>query len=405
MPSRRHRWLGRVLALLLVLALGGGAWFLVQQSRGSSASSMTPGSFWRGGGGPAATVGMASAELGEMPVFVEALGTATPVAEVQLRPQVGGTLLEVLFEEGQAVKQGDLLARIDPRPFEQALAQAQGTRSQNEAQLANAKVTLARFETLWKQDSIARQDLDAQRALVAQLEGTVRSNRAAEEQARIDLGYTRILSPISGRIGLRAVDAGNMVSAGQSPGVATVTQMAPMDVQFALPQAQIAAVAAAQGDGPLSVAALDSARSQTLATGQFLTLDNAIDPATGSVQAKARFDNDDGVLFPSQFVNVRLKLGVQHGVLIPVTAVRTGPDGDYVYVVDAENTARRRPVEQGRSEGGQVLVLSGLEAGERVVSEGGDRVSDGGTVKAAGADEEAAAGGRRGPAGQSRPAP
>ena len=352
-----------------------------------------------GGGGPAATVGVARARQGELPIVIAALGTVTPVTQVVLRPQVSGVLTEVLFTEGQTVQKGQLLARIDSRPFEQALAQAQGERARIQAQLAAARVTMSRYQTLWQQDSIARQDVDTQAALVKQLEGQVQSSTASEGNARINLGHARITAPIGGRIGLRAVDPGNMVQAGSSTGIATITQMAPIDVKFAVSQDRVHEVLAAQraGAGPsqdgagaprgpsmLLVQALDRARDEVLASGRFLTLDNVIDTATGTLQAKARFDNAGGPLFPNQFVNVRLQLGATPGVLVPVTAVRTGPQGDYVYVVDAERVARMRPVQRGGATVSEVLISAGVQAGELVITEGGDRVKDGGRVALAG---------------------
>ena len=406
-PMRpRQRWLGRVLALLFVLGLAGAAWWLVQRAKSPASATAAaraggagrgPGSFggMAGGGGAAATVGVARARQGELPIVINALGTVTPVTQVVLRPQVSGVLTEVLFTEGQTVQKGQLLARIDPRPFEQALAQAQGERARIQAQLAAARVTLRRYETLWQQDSIARQDVDTQAALVKQLEGQVQSSSASEQNARINLGYARITAPISGRIGLRAVDPGNMVQA--ATGIATITQMAPIDVKFAVPQDRVQDVLAAQRGGSLPVQSLDRARDQVLASGRFLTLDNVIDTATGTLQAKARFDNAEGQLFPNQFVNVRLQLGATPGVLVPVTAVRTGPDGDYVYVIDAERNAHMRPVQRGGATVEEVLISSGVQAGELVVTEGGDRVKDGGKVALAG--EQPA--GRRGPVGGS----
>ena len=396
-PPPRRRWLGRLLALLLVLGLAGSAWWLVQRGKAPAApAARGPGGGGPGGGGPgggpgamgggaSATVGVAQARQGELPIVINALGTVTPVTQVVLRPQVSGVLTEVLFTEGQAVQKGQLLARIDPRPFEQALAQAQGERARIQAQLAAARVTLGRYETLWKQDSIARQDVDTQAALVKQLEGQVQSSTASEGNARINLGYARITAPISGRIGLRAVDPGNMVQAGGTTGIATITQMAPIDVRFAVPQDRVQDVLAAQrGGASLPVQALDRTRDDALAAGRFLTLDNVIDTATGTLQAKARFDNAQANLFPNQFVNVRLQLGATPGVLVPVTAVRTGPNGDYVYVVDADRTAHMRAVKRGGATVEHILIASGLQAGELVITEGGDRVRDGGRVALAG---------------------
>jgi multidrug efflux system membrane fusion protein len=388
---RRHRWLGAILTLLLIAALAGAAWWLVQRSQKPTAAAQG-GGFRGGPGGPgggaasgglSATVGEATAQQGQLPVLIEALGTVTPVTQVAVHPQVTGIMTEVLFTEGQMVRKDQLLARIDPAPFEAALAQAQGQRVRDEAQLAAARVTLGRYQQLWQQDSVARQDLDTQAALVQQLEGTVQSDKAAENSARINLGYTRITAPIGGLIGLRAVDPGNMVTAGTTTAIATITQMAPIDVKFAVPQDRVPDVIKAQRGGALPVQALDRARNEVLASGKFLTLDNVIDTATGTLLGKARFGNGDGQLFPNQFVNARLQLGVTPGVLVPVTAVRTGPDGDYVYVIDADSVAHIRLVKRGLASAEQILITQGLAAGEMVVSEGGDRVKDGAPVRRA----------------------
>jgi multidrug efflux system membrane fusion protein len=377
-----------VLALLLVLALGSAAWWLAQRAKTPAPAAAQGGGFrgpgGPGGGGASATVGVAVARQGELPVLINALGTVTPVTQVVVRPQVSGILTEVLFTEGQAVRKDQLLARIDPAPFEQALAQAQGQRARDEAQLAAARLTLGRYQQLWQQDSIARQDLDTQTALVAQLEGSVLSDKAAENSARINLDYTRITAPIGGRIGLRAVDQGNMVTAGAATGIATITQMTPIDVKFAVPQDRVPEVLKAQRGGALPVQALDRARDEVLASGQFLTLDNVIDTTTGTLLGKARFDNGGRALFPNQFVNVRLQLGATSGVLVPVTAVRTGPQGDYVYIVTDQQVAEMRAVKRGGQEVEQVLIQSGVKAGETVVTEGGDRVRAGGPVQLAG---------------------
>jgi multidrug efflux system membrane fusion protein len=242
--------------------------------------------------------------------------------------------------------------------------------------------------------------VDTQTALVKQLEGTVQSDKASENNARINLGYTRITAPMAGRIGLRVLDPGNMVTAGATTGIATITQMAPIDVKFAVPQDRVPEVLQAQRAGTLPVQALDRNRDNVLARGKFLTLDNVIDTTTGTLLGKARFDNGDGQLFPNQFVNVRLQLGATPGVLVPVTAVRTGPKGDYVYVVDGQQTAEMRTVQRGGATVDQVLILSGVAAGETVVTEGGDRVRDGGRVQLAGQSPmggASGAGGMRGP--------
>jgi multidrug efflux system membrane fusion protein len=242
---------------------------------------------------------------------------------------------------------------------------------------------LQRYQRLLKQDSIARQDADTQNALVKQLQGTVEADKAAEKIARINLDYCVIVAPFSGLIGLRAVDQGNYVSTGTTGGIATLTQVQPIDVVFAVSQDRIPDVQAAARAGHPPVTALDRARAQQLAVGRFLTLDNQVNVSTGTVRAKARFDNTDSKLFPKQFVNVRLQLGTVQGVLAPVTAVRTGPDGDYVYVIDEDNIAHMRRVKRGLATDEQILIAQGLQAGERIVSEGGDRVKDGSPVRRA----------------------
>jgi len=399
-PPRR-RWLGRVLALLLVLALVGTAWWLVQRSKEPAGGAPAAGGRFGGPGGPpggggsgGVTVGVATARQGDLPVLIDALGTVTPPITATLVPQVSGVLQEVLFTEGQMVTKGQVLARIDVRPYEQTLLQARGARAKDEAQLAAARVTLGRYQTLLTQDSIARQDVDTQAALVKQLEGVVEADRASERAAELNVGFASIRAPISGRIGLRAVDPGNLVAANSATGIATITQITPIDVVFSVPQDRVPAVQKAQRQGALPVTALDRARTQTLAEGQFLTLDNQVNTTTGTVRAKARFANKDGALFPNQFVNARLQLGSAAGVLVPVTAVRTGPQGDYVYVVDDARTAHMRTVTRGLATVDQVLIAQGLQAGERVVTEGGDRVKDGGRVQLA-ADQPAGGAGRR----------
>nr|WP_318646639.1 efflux RND transporter periplasmic adaptor subunit [Variovorax sp. 38R] len=417
------------MALLLLVALGGGAWYLIQRSKSPAPGAGGPGQGRPGGGGPggraggggggaaSSTVGTAVARQADIPVQLEALGTVTPLANVTVQPQVSGVLTAVLFKEGQMVKKGDVLATIDPQPFENALAQAAGARQRDEAQLAAARVTLQRYQTLLGQDSIARQDVDTQAALVKQLEGTVAIDRANENTAKLNLTWSRITAPVSGRIGLRPVDAGNYISTGSTGGVATITQIAPIDVEFAIPQDRVPEVQERLGQGAtLATTAFDRTRTRRLAEGSFSTLDNMVDTQTGTVKAKARFTNADGVLFPNQFVNLRLLLRtVSSAVVVPVTALRYGPNGDYVYVVTAENTASQRPVTRGESSVEFASITKGLQPGETVVTEGGDRLKDGARVQttvdrpAGAASGAAAPGGRRGGrrqegAGGARPA-
>jgi multidrug efflux system membrane fusion protein len=397
--SRRKSFIGIVIALLLLTLLGGLAWYLTHRPA-------EPGSGGPGGpagpggrrGPPATTVGVATVERTDIPIVVEALGTVASSATATVRAQVSGVLKEVLFTEGQMVRAGQLLAVIDPRQFEMALMQASGQRQRDEAQLENAKLVLERYKTLLSQDSIARQDVDTQAALVKQLEGTVAVDRAAEGTARLNLGYSRITAPISGRVGLRPVDVGNVVSTSDANGIAVITQVTPIDVVFTLPQDLVPQVRTRLNDGAeLPVEALDRSRVNVLDSGKFLALDNQVDVQTGTVKAKARFANAKSALFPSQFVNVRLRLRTIEGALaVPVTALRHGNNGDYVYVLNpAEHTVGLRPVKRGQGMVDKVEIVSGLQAGEQVITEGADRLKDGAKVTLPGERPQGMGGNRR----------
>ena len=392
--GRRGAIVGAVVALLLLAALGGLAWYVTRPAApgaagaaggglGATSAPGGPGRSGGGRGGPASTVGVATAEKTSVPVIFDALGTVTPQATVRVRPQVSGVLEKVLFKEGQMVRAGDLMATIDPRQFEMALMQASGQRQRDEAQLDSAKVTLQRFRTLLEQDSIARQEVDTQAAQVKQLEGTVAIDRAAEGTARLNLGYTRVAAPVSGRVGLRAVDVGNVISASDPNGVGLITQVAPIDVVFAVPQDQVSDMQPGGASAvPLKATVLDRTRSSVLDTGVFASLDNQVDTATGTVKAKARFANTQLALFPSQFVNVQILVRtIENAVVVPVTAVRQGSNGDYVYVLNAaERTVSLRPVTRGQATVEKVVIAKGLQAGEQVITEGADRLKDGSRV-------------------------
>ncbi|HJV59606.1 MAG TPA: efflux RND transporter periplasmic adaptor subunit [Albitalea sp.] len=390
-PSRRSRWLGGVVALLVLGAVGALAWHLTHSPQAGSRSGGAPGTggppggpggFGGGRGAPPTTVGVAAAEQADIPVWLDALGTVTPSATVTVRPQVSGVLKQVLFQEGQMVRAGQLLAAIDARPFEMTLMQAQGQRLRDEAQLDNARLTLQRYRTLLQQDSIARQDVDTQAALVKQLEGTVLTDKANEGTARLNLGYTRIVAPVGGRVGLRVVDVGNVVSSSDAGGIAVITQLTPIDVEFAVPQDRVPELARRIAQGTvLPVTALDRTRSAELDSGRFWSLNNQVDTQTGTVRAKARFANAKSALFPSQFVNVRVLLDTVRGaVVVPVTALRHGPEGDFVYVLRPDRTVSMRKVSIGQATVDRVALSTGLAAGERVITEGGDRLKDGAQV-------------------------
>jgi multidrug efflux system membrane fusion protein len=382
-PGSRARIVGALIAIIVLAGIGWLAWSLTHPEPGASDSPRPGGRR----GAPATTVGVATAERADLPVVLEALGTVLPSANVTVRPQVTGVLQQVLFREGEMVKAGQVLAVIDPRQFEMALLQAGGQRQRDEAQLESAKVTLKRFQTLLEQDSISRQEVDTQTALVKQLEGTVVTDRAAEGTARLNLGYSRIVAPISGRVGLRVIDVGNVVAANDANGIAVITQVSPIDIQFSVPQDQVQEVLArAAGNAALAVTALDRTRATTLETGRFSTLDNQIDTQTGTVRAKARFANARLALFPNQFVNVQLLLRtIQGAVVVPVTALRHGSNGDFVYVLnEAERTVALRPVTRGQASVEKVEIATGLQIGEKIITEGADRLKDGAKVTLAG---------------------
>jgi multidrug efflux system membrane fusion protein len=344
----------------------------------------------------ATTVGVGKAERADIPITLEALGTVTPAAVATVRPQVGGVLQKIVFTEGQLVKEGQVLATIDARPAQMSLLQATGQRQRDEAQLESARVLLQRYRTLLEQDSIARQDVDTQAALVKQLEGTVTTDKAAEGIARINLGYTQVRAPISGRVGLRTVDIGNLVNSGDTNGIAVITQMSPIDVEFAVPQDQLPALQQRINENAgMQAIAMDRTRSQNLATGRFFAMDNQVDTQTGTVRAKARFTNDGGKLFPSQFVNIRLQVNtIKNAVTVPVTALRHGANGDFVYVLNAQNkTVALRNVKRGQANAERIEITEGLQGGETVITEGADRLKDGAKVTLPG-DRPAGAGAR-----------
>jgi membrane fusion protein, multidrug efflux system len=410
--SRRATLVGSLIAILMVAGVGWLAYHLTHPATTGATADGAGGAGGRPGGGsaggpgggpgrgPATTVGVAAAELADIPITIEALGTVVPQATVRVRAQVTGVLQQLLFKEGQMVRKGDVLAVIDPRQFEMALQQATGQRMRDEAQLEAARVTLQRYRTLLQQDSIARQDVDTQAALVKQLEGTVVSDKANEGTARLNLGYTRIVAPVGGRVGLRTVDVGNVVSTGDTNGVAVITQLSPIDVQFSIPQDQ--APALQQNAGAFMEAkALDRTRVDLLDTGVFASLDNQVDTQTGTVRAKARFNNTRLALFPNQFVNVQLKLRTVHdSVVVPVSALRQASNGEFVFVLNSDRTVTQRPVKRGVATVDKVQVASGLQVGERVITEGADRLRDGARVVLPG--DAPPAGGPRGPGGAGR---
>lgn len=370
--SARHKRLIGVLALLLVLV---GIWYLL--GRTPPSAPLPQRSAWN----MPVPVRVVPVERGSLDVQIKSIGTVTPLNTVTVRSRVDGVLNRVLFTEGSEVEQGTLLAEIDPLPYRAQLAQAEGQAQQNQAQLANAQADLELYEGLYEQDSIARQQLTSQRALVEELRGSLKANAAQVEDARLQLSWTRIEAPIAGKLGLRRVDAGNLVSSGDTEGLVSITQMRPIAVEFTVPEPDVPALRRAVASGAeLAVQALDRSEQQLLASGRLHTLDNQIDIATGTLRVKALFENEDDQLFPNQFVNVRLRLHTLPSVVtIPSDAVQFGSRGTYVYVVDPqENKAFTRLVKLGATAAdGQVAVTEGLEEQELVVLEGLDRLREG----------------------------
>ena len=371
---RPHSRRNAVLMFIGLVVAGWLIWHFV--SSGGTGASPTA------RGRPSATVGVAKAELADFPVYLSAIGTVQPVVVATVRPQLAGTLFSIDFREGQMVTKGQLLAQIDPRPYKLALSQAEGTLGRDQAQLAAARADLARYTQLLQQDSIARQQVDTQTATVHQLEGTVASDEAAVGTARLNLAYTSITAPVSGKVGLRQADIGNYLTPSDTNGIVVITQTAPIDVAFALPQDQLPTVQQRLHDQPdMPVVARDKADSVVLGQGLFLTFDNQIDTTTGTVRAKARFANTDGRLFPNQFVNVSLLVNtLAQAVTVPITAVRHGAQGDFVFVLLPDKKAKLMVVKAGPSDRGRTVILSGIGSGDTVITEGADRLEDGARV-------------------------
>jgi multidrug efflux system membrane fusion protein len=364
-----------VIGLVATLAVGAGLQqkFRFERADASSAAVSAV---------PAArriAVSVAPTRRGDMDIIVTALGTVTARETVTVRSRVEGELMRVHFREGQQVKAGALLAEIDPRPFQIALEQARGQLARDRALLDNARLDVARYRELLSQDSIAAQQVDAQIALVQQYEGVVQTDIAAVDNASLQLTYARITAPISGRLGLRQVDAGNIVRANDVTGLVVITATAPISVLFSVPSHELPAIRKRLREGAsLTVEAFDSAAAQRLAQGRLLSLDNQIDTTTATLRLRAEFDNHDDALFPNQFVNVALHVATRDNVvLVPSAAVQRGQSGAFVYVVDAERRVQRRAVVIGPQAADEVVVESGLEAGESVVVEGVDKLRDG----------------------------
>jgi membrane fusion protein, multidrug efflux system len=369
-PGRRLLWIS-VLALLI---LAGVVWWVRQ------ASAPQPGGNGRNGA-PMSIVPEAVGK-GDVGINIDALGTVTSLATVTIKSQISGYLMKIDFKEGDDVKKGDLIAEIDPRPYEATLAQANGNLVRDLALLKGAQVDLTRYQGLAAQNAVPRQTLDTQVALVAQYQGTTEADRAAVKSAEVNLQYCRILSPIDGRVGLRQVDQGNYVTPGDANGLVVITQLQPISVLFTVPEDNLQAIAKrTQAGAVLPASAYDRSGTNKIADGTLLASDSQIDPTTGTIKLRALYPNENKLLFPNQFVNVRLLLDTHKDVTtMPTAGVQHGVPGTFVYLVNADNTVSVRKVVLGVTDGDRVEVTSGLVPGDRIVIDGADKLRDGSKI-------------------------
>jgi membrane fusion protein, multidrug efflux system len=386
--KRLRTLLGIGLGLAIVAGAG---WYISQTGTASTSQAARQGRFAAGAATP---VGIAAAAKSDIPVVVRALGTVTPLNTVNVKTQITGQLIKVEFKEGQMVKQGDLLAVVDPRPYDVALQQAIGTMQKDEALLKNAQLDHERYKKLVAQDSIARQQLDTQASLVRQYEAALVVDQAQVDAAKLNVTYTKILAPLTGRIGLRAVDQGNYVSMSDATSICIIIQVQPISVIFTIPEDSLPQVRTRLKAGAsLEVRVLDRAQKTELGVGKLDTHDNVIDTTTGTVKLRATFDNKDENLFPNQFVNVRLLVDtVKDATVVPVAAIQRGQPGTFVYLVKADDTVEIRVVELGATDGEKVQIVKGLQPGDQVVIDGTDRLRDGAKIRRPGAAPRAASG-------------
>ncbi|MGP3131047.1 MdtA/MuxA family multidrug efflux RND transporter periplasmic adaptor subunit [Serratia marcescens] len=386
-PQRRSLLL-RLLAAAIAIIVAVLAWShfsAVQPTAGTTpgahqAAGKTGAGRAAGGrrGAPMSPVQAATATQQTVPRYLSGLGTATAANTVTVTSRVDGQLMAIHFTEGLQVKAGDLLAEIDPRPFQVQLTQAQGQLAKDQATLANARRDLARYQQLVKTNLVSRQELDTQASLVQQTEGAIKADQGAVDSAKLQITYSRITAPIDGRVGLKLVDVGNYVTSGSTTGLVVITQTHPIDVVFTLPEGNIADLLKAQKAGPVSVEAWDRTNQNKLTTGSLLSLDNQIDTATGTIKLKARFTNEDDALFPNQFVNARLQVDTLHdAVVIPTAALQMGNEGNFVWTLGEDNKVSKHRVTAGVQDSRQVVISAGLNAGDRVVTDGIDRLTEG----------------------------
>jgi multidrug efflux system membrane fusion protein len=386
-PEPRGSWRSALWLILVLLVLAGVVVWVVMRA----GHQTTPaGRFQSSGPMP---VGTAKADKGDMPIVLGGLGTVTPLAMVTVKTQINGQLIDVAYTEGQLVKKGDLLAQIDPRPYQVALAQAEGQLAKDQAALKNAEIDLNRYKTLVAQNSIARQTADTQAATVEQNRGTVQADQAQVDTQKLNLTYCRIVAPINGRVGLRQVDPGNYVQTSDAGGIVVITQLQPISVIFTLPEDSLPAVLRRLHAGAtLTATAFDRTGNTKLDVGRLETVDNQIDTSTGTVKLRAAFDNPEQILFPNQFVNIQLLVDTMSGAtVVPVAAVQRGAPGTFVYLVKPDDTVSAQAVTLGPSDNQRVAVTKGIEPGQTIVTDGADRLKDGAKIRLAGAGRTDAA--------------
>jgi multidrug efflux system membrane fusion protein len=367
-----------LLCLALLAGAGAGGWFWWQQRSAAApqAEAAGPAAGGRPGRGAPVPVTVAAAQRQDLPIRLEAIGTVQAFNTITIRAQVDGQLVEIAFREGQMVRRGDVLARIDPRSYQAQLDQAIAKKAQDEALLANARLDLQRYTQLARNEGVSRQQQDTQRAQVAQYEAQVAADQAAIDAARTQLSFTTIRSPIDGRLGLRLVDQGNIVRAGDATGIVTISQLQPVAVVFTLPQQDLPRVQDALARGSVPVQVVRQGEATPRAEGELMTLDSAVDAQTGTIRLKAAFPNEDQRLWPGAFVNVRLEVDRLPGVTtIPLVAVQRGPDGAFAFVVTAERRVEQRPLQLGAITATDAVVRQGLVPGERVVTSGALRLT------------------------------
>jgi multidrug efflux system membrane fusion protein len=370
-PVRAPSWRRAAWIALAILLVAGAGWWLYHRATAQTNAG-------RGQAAVPFPVVATAAAKGEINIIYNALGTVTPMASVTVKTQINGKLMQVAFQEGQMIGKGDLLAIIDPRPYELALTQAQGQLLKDQALLKQAQNDLGRYQTLLKQDSIAQQTVADQAQLVRQYEGAIKSDQGVVDNAKLNIEYCHIVAPLSGRVGLRQVDAGNYVTAGDTNGIVVITEVQPITTLFSLPEDDLPSIMKQLSTGStLPVTAFDRGNTKQIAAGNLVAVDSQIDTTTGTVKMRAQFDNKDGALFPNQFVNVRVLADVlKDATVIPTSAIQRGAPGTFVYVVKPDQTVAVQAVTIGPSEGEKVSIQSGISVGDQVVTDGADKLRD-----------------------------